>query len=297
MSHKYITLLVILFFIHLTGQTQSGIDFKDIPLAALRNQAEQEQKLYFVYLHADWCLPCKWMEENSFQSLKVAHYSNRNYLALRLDVNNKQGKYYQKKWQASILPSILIFSPQGVEVSRQEGSIDEDQLFDFLRTTNKKWSAHSPKPASTTEQEVMDSPKPVLVISRPALQTEQSAQSSSAPPTSKKETPHQTKKIKTRQKPVISFSPPPKSKVFTPRSGNYYSISLGIVNDYEKALETVEKYDNKYGERVDMIPFTKDNTTQYQIISGHFARRSEAAQYLNYLNRNDIMGQIIKSSE
>ena len=271
MIKKYTILLAILLLVIITGHSQASIDWIDLPLATLRHQAQEKNKLYIVYLHADWCLPCKWMEENSFRAPKVTHYANQNYLSLQLDINDKQGKYYQKKWKADVLPTLIIFSPQGLELSRKETSMDANQLFDFLRKTNKTWSASQSEKAIVSNTAIMDSPKPTLVVSRPALQ----------PNIAKKE----------KLVPTHTATKPP---VFTPRSGQQYTVLLGTFDEYQQALEMVQKYDNKYGHPVNMIAETSNKKYKYRIISGQFALRSEAGKYLNYLNRNDIMGQIIK---
>ncbi len=274
---KEYTILMLLLSLTFCGFAQQQITFSDQSLPTVRSQAAKVQKLYFVYLRADWCLPCQWMEENSFTDAKVINYANRNYLALKLDINEKEGQFYKNKWEAVTIPTVLIFSPQGIELARTETSLDGNQLYQLLQSTNKKWRGNNLNRPNTIDDNstILDSPRATLSaqVSRPPL------------------SPEKNKKVK--KHPPVAFTPPdsqPKRKVFTPRSGDYYTISLGIYTDYQKALEIVKKYDNKYGERVDMIRKGR----QFQVISGHFDKQSEATTYLNYLNRNDIMGQVVK---
>ena len=114
-------------------------------LPAVQARAEREQKSYFIHFTANWCLPCQWMEENTFRDVTLADYIHRNYLPVKLNIDHPEGSYYQKQYGVVTLPTLLFFNSRGHLIDRRETSLDATELLAILRSHQQ---ARSPEPSA-----------------------------------------------------------------------------------------------------------------------------------------------------
>ena len=130
-------------------------------LPQVEQLAADEGKLYLIHFTAQWCMPCQWMEKNTFNNKNVAQFANDNYLAVKIDIDHPEGQEQQKKYAVTNLPTILIFNAKGQLKERWETSMDAEQMLQILRKHNIPENKQSDK-VSITQPEILDSPRPVF---------------------------------------------------------------------------------------------------------------------------------------
>ena len=101
--------------------------------AEAQARATQEGKLYFVHFTASWCVPCQWMEENTFVDDAVSTFVKDNYLAVKMDFDDANSANYKKRYQVTSLPSLLVFNAKGELIDQYKTSLSKDELLQILK--------------------------------------------------------------------------------------------------------------------------------------------------------------------
>lgn len=123
-----------LMFSHLlVANTTVKIAFIENDLEVAKRQAQTDGKLIMVDFWADWCSPCKWMDEQTFNRPEVANYLNTNYVSVRVNIDNLDGIAYKTQYDVRFLPTIMILDPSGKVVRKYEESMAPSKLLKILK--------------------------------------------------------------------------------------------------------------------------------------------------------------------
>ncbi len=283
--------LPLLVLITLPGlRLSASVLFVDAALSEIREMAAQEGKLYFAHFSADWCMPCQWMEQNTFQDPKLAHFVNQNYLAARLDVDHSEGQWYQSQFKVETLPTILIFSSQGVLLNRIEASMEAEEFLEVLENHNRPANRISVRPPQvlTVNIPVLDSPKASFVFSRPALVPERQEFLATA---NQPVFARQTTVTAAVEKPVHSY-PASEPLAFTPRSVPKYYIQTGVYTQYQNAVNQVHMLEKDFDQPVNLYTHRISGKLMYFVTIGDFSSKTKAKNFLYFLLRNDVKGEL-----
>jgi thiol:disulfide interchange protein len=90
--------------------------------------AQHEKMPVFVEFHADWCAPCKVLEEEVFTQENVFVYFNSAFLNFRTNFDTDNGKTVAGIYEVTQLPTVLFLDPNGVVLARQTGAITASSL-------------------------------------------------------------------------------------------------------------------------------------------------------------------------
>ncbi len=155
-----------------------------VSLTSARAKAAREGKVLLVVFTADWCLPCRVMEETTFADPDVLSYLREHYVSIEIDVENFDGMAMQQQYDVETLPTMLILSSGGTEVDRINGAVTAAQLLDGLRQNNLP--QHRPKTAAPIASEDWSEPfaKMTNVYASSAISTEAATPSGKTPPSS-----------------------------------------------------------------------------------------------------------------
>lgn len=139
--------------------------------AAAQAEAKQLNRPLVVHFCAKWCGPCKRMEKEVLLSAQVLKTLEGGFVAVKVDVD--QNPKLQTKYNISGLPTDIIFSPGGTQLSRTQG-YDADVRQKYLASISQidaRYSAERKRVASSPA--IQDSSK----ATKPEV-----AQKNSAPP-------------------------------------------------------------------------------------------------------------------
>ena len=102
--------------LNLNAQMFTNTSYEDVV-----SEAKSEKLPYFIDFTADWCLPCKLMDETVFMDRDVINYANNNYVPLQLDMDDFDAMILKSKYEINQLPTILFFNYKGELIGRLEG--------------------------------------------------------------------------------------------------------------------------------------------------------------------------------
>lgn len=155
----------------------SRIRFVKNNLGQVKKKAANLNKPFFVDFTASWCMPCRWMDETTFSDPTLTEFVNKNYLAVKVDVDDFDGYAYKQQYNIKMLPSIMIFSPEGEVVARYQESMSPSKLLEELQKYQVK-SQPQPQPMMAaakinTSPSATTGEKPVVNINISVTGTDQ----------------------------------------------------------------------------------------------------------------------------
>ncbi|MEM6965410.1 MAG: thioredoxin family protein [Bacteroidota bacterium] len=133
MKQSFLLLLISILLMSAKNPDREGIEFFRGSFTSAKAKAAEEGKLFFLDFTASWCTPCRWMEETTFTDPTLAAYVKENYVALQVDIDDFDGYALKQKYNIQILPSLLIFSSQGVLLAQYEESLSSRKMLDILK--------------------------------------------------------------------------------------------------------------------------------------------------------------------
>jgi YHS domain-containing protein/thiol-disulfide isomerase/thioredoxin len=87
--------------------------------AVAQAQAKKLNRPLVVHFHAKWCAPCKRMEREVLDTAQVLKTLEGGFVAVKVDV--EKNDKLKTKYGISGLPTDIIFSPGGTQLSRTQG--------------------------------------------------------------------------------------------------------------------------------------------------------------------------------
>lgn len=114
----------------------NNFDYFNGEFESAKVKAGEQGKLFFVDFYANWCTPCKWMEETTFNDIEVKKILKENYISAKVDIDNLDGYTIKEKYQVRILPTMLIFNSKGEMVARVEETLSPRKLAKLLAYHN-----------------------------------------------------------------------------------------------------------------------------------------------------------------
>jgi len=113
--------------------SNTGLVFHQGSWDEVRALAKEQQKPIFVKVYAEYCMPCKMMEDYVFTDTKVAGVFSENFVNFNVDLQSFEGSLFQLAYEIKAVPDLLFFSPEGMLVSREKGAKTKDELLGFAQ--------------------------------------------------------------------------------------------------------------------------------------------------------------------
>jgi thioredoxin-like negative regulator of GroEL len=113
----------------------SGIAWRyastDEEVNAAFTQATREYKPLLLYWGANWCPPCNQLKATLFNRQDVIERS-RAFVPVYIDGDRPGAQKLGARFRVSAYPTLVLFNPQGVELTRLPGEVDASQYVQLL---------------------------------------------------------------------------------------------------------------------------------------------------------------------
>ena len=107
-----------------TAQTaEKGIVFQHEGWQKILAQAQQKNQIIVVDAYTTWCGPCKWMAANVFTNDTVAAFYNKNFLCVKLDMEQGEGLKFAETYSVRAYPTYLFINGEGKVLHQAAGSM------------------------------------------------------------------------------------------------------------------------------------------------------------------------------
>lgn len=117
---------------------KSGIRFvSSDKLMPVLERAKKENKLVFVDIYAEWCVPCKMMERDVFSDKTVSNLMNEKFISMKVDAEKGNGASLAAIFEVIAYPTLLFLDENGRVLERKEGAAYHTEL---KRLANSAWA-------------------------------------------------------------------------------------------------------------------------------------------------------------
>lgn len=291
------------------NEETGSVKFFKGTLTSAFDQAKKEGKLVFVDFYANWCSPCRLMDEYTFTDPELAKYMSDKYIPVKVNIDDFDGFAYKQQYNINLLPTLIVMNCDGKEIERKEEGLVPSTLSAFL---DKNF-----KPSNICDKPI-EVPRPVVSTPRPVVTAPQPPKPSISdkpkpPAVSKPEKPVVTSPSKPAKptRPVVSS---PKPTVAPPKANptledglfrfsvqkqpsKGFSVQTGAFGEYGNVLREVDKLQKLFPNKPIIVYISKkDGRTIYKILVGEFNSRSEAYSYKEFMKNKGSAG-LIKNLE
>lgn len=123
---KVIAVVALLISVNLLSA--QGISFFHGTWDEAIEEAQKTDKVIFVDAYAKWCGPCKAMARNVFTQKEVGEYFNDNFINIKMDMEEKEGISFGRKYPVSAYPTLFFISNEGELIKKSVGGKQVDGL-------------------------------------------------------------------------------------------------------------------------------------------------------------------------
>ncbi|MBL7815784.1 MAG: SPOR domain-containing protein [Saprospiraceae bacterium] len=241
------------------------------------NRAASEGKLVFLEFSANYCTPCKMMDEYTFTQPSVIERMNNGYVPVKVNIQSFDGFDLKNQYNVKVLPTIIILDSKGRQVSRYEETMSATKLNSVLdkhnlpqyrqRLTpvyanNNNSSGFNPQINKTNR--VPDSPVP------PSYNT--TAQKITVPNSI------QTDNAVVRARPNAVATSDIGQRKETPK--NSFTIQVGAYSQLTGAKAAIEELKKKNNSQSQYIMQSKvQGKITYRVLVGKFATKQQAEAF------------------
>lgn len=110
----------------------AGVKFHDLTYEAAAARAEADEKIVFIDFFTTWCLPCKEMDQTTFQDPDVAAWLAEHTVALKVDAEeNETNEALAERFGVKSFPNYVYLTPEGELLDRVTGKKDSEEFLEL----------------------------------------------------------------------------------------------------------------------------------------------------------------------
>jgi len=83
--------------------------------------AERENKLVFLDVYTDWCLPCQIMDEEVFTNESLGEFFNEHFISYKVDAEKPGGEMVLQLYNVKGYPSLIFLDTKGKVLEQKNG--------------------------------------------------------------------------------------------------------------------------------------------------------------------------------
>ncbi len=287
MKMPRIMLILLLLPAYLMAAPPAKVDFYQGSLKKAESMAAAEGKLYFVQFTASWCMPCRWMDETTYTNPQVVNYVDRNYIPVKVDIDDFDGYAYKQQYNVQVLPTILVFDSKGKVLGKYEESLPATKLLSILKKHDQ------PEHRQRTAAAVVPKKRPTPAESHSPIVKQPTQSTRPAPPQVDRPVP--VSEPSTNTPPTAEPAPSGEGLyrfevMHQPSEG--FSVQIGAFGEYGNVLREVAKLRERFDAPIIVHVDRLQSRTVYKILLGNFSDRQSALGYQAKMKRKGVEGII-----
>ncbi|MFZ1515908.1 MAG: thioredoxin family protein [Saprospiraceae bacterium] len=264
--HSFLFILSLVFFTNL--QLHATVFFEG-SLQAAKEKAKNENKMLMLKFGAKWCLPCRFMDNNVFTDDQIIEVLSKNSVSMDIDIEDANGLILKEKFNVKLLPTMLVFHPDGRIIDRREESLNVEKFGDWINDLVDEYNIN---PISINHEVKVTS----KVLDEEAYFAQREKNTAA--------TNEGESILKEEAEPASSYG----------LTGQFY-IQTGAFNRFENAQSEATRLDKIFNQDASIIEEQlQSGKTIFKIALGSFITEEEANLFLQNLEKHAIKGLIRK---
>ena len=134
-------LLLLLIFGLAVTMAEAQVKWVEGSTDQVRELAVKADKLVFIDLYADWCGPCRMMEERVFKREEVGDYFDRHFVAAKYNVDRPTGRALMQRYGRGSIPFYLILNTEGELLGTILGAYPTEEFLQHIERIVKREGA------------------------------------------------------------------------------------------------------------------------------------------------------------
>ena len=119
--------------------TKKGIKFvKSQGLSQVLDMAAEKNKLVFLDIYTDWCMPCKMMDEDVFPDENLGKYFNDNFISYKADAEKGTGPTIATLYNVYAYPTLLFLDSKGNILEQKIGAAYHTEMMNLATSAVSK---------------------------------------------------------------------------------------------------------------------------------------------------------------
>ena len=92
------------------------------------DRAQSSQQLIFMDFYADWCIPCKVMDQEVFNDVEVADLLNNHFINVKINGELDNGPDLVAMHEVSSYPNYIWLDSKGAILHREVGALSRSKF-------------------------------------------------------------------------------------------------------------------------------------------------------------------------
>jgi thiol-disulfide isomerase/thioredoxin len=221
-------------------------NFWESSLISAQNRSKITQRPYMIVFESPDCLPCQWMDNQTFENAQVAGFIEQNLIAVKVNIRTEEGKSLIKKHRLTQLPTMIIFDKNDIEKGRLDEPVNARGMLDFIR----RYAIN------------VNGTKPLVNTAKP---NDYQAEAVAA--------------LVPQESPASPTVDTPARRVNASSPGGTFSIQIGAFATKTAAYEVMGRLNDKYATAATIYPGFTNGKNWYKVSIGVFHSRQEANDF------------------